>query len=316
MKSTRARFIVVALLVSFFAIAMATLLNYFKYRSTVAEVVKTRVLYVADGIEDNVSAALALGLPFAEMPTMQALIQRERTTDSLIAGIELFDPLGNIVYATDKTRIGKQVATDWLSEATQQRRDRSRPASWTTTEGDERVIAVVLRNNFDLKVGYLTMRYPQRYVDDASKSMGMELIKIAGVVFLICALLCVAVLNLIIRRFEKDMDSLAETLQEAGAPIVMDGAAELPDGIGESLDEYNTQVQAAQNQINVARKHLRAASGSPSDSGVHQASDLVDAAANSLPTLVPNDKPADADTEYHATMKLTATSKAPLPPDA
>ena len=268
MRSTRARFIVVALLVCFFAITMATSLNYFKYRSTVTEVVKTRVLYVADGIEDNVLASLALGLPFAEMPTMQALIERERTTDTLIAGIELFDPAGQVIYATDKAKIGKQVAIDWLTDAAQQRRDRGRPASWTTKQNEEQIVAVVLRNNFDLVVGYLSVRYPQQYVEAASKNMGWELIKIAAVVFLACAILCIALLTLIIRRFERDMDSLAETLQEAGAPIVVDASAELPAGIGESLDAYNLQVQAAQNQINIARKHLRAAvAASPDATG-------------------------------------------------
>ena len=268
MRSTRARFIVVALLVCFFAITMATSLNYFKYRSTVTEVVKTRVLYVADGIEDNVSASLALGLPFAEMPTMQALIERERTTDTLIAGIELFDPAGQVIYATDKAKIGKQVAIDWLTDAAQQRRDRGRPASWTTKQNEEQIVAVVLRINFDLAVGYLSVRYPQQYVEDASKNMGWELIKIAAVVFLACAILCIVLLTLIIRRFERDMDSLAETLQEAGAPIVVDASAELPAGIGESLDAYNLQVQAAQNQINIARKHLRAAvAASPEATG-------------------------------------------------
>jgi hypothetical protein len=292
MRSTRARFIVVALLVCFFAIAMATFLNYFKYRSTVAEVVKTRVLYVADGIEDNVSASLALGLPFAEMPTMQALIERERTTDTLIAGIELFDPVGQVVYATDKAKIGKQVATDWLTDAAQQRRDRGRPASWTTTQNEDKVVAVVLKNNFDLTVGYLTVRYPQQYVEAASKNMGWELIKIASAVFLVCAILSVLLLTLIIRRFERDMDSLAETLQEAGAPIVVDASAELPDGIGESLEAYNLQVQAAQNQINVARKHLRAAMALPPD-----------AAAD-----------VGAESAFEATEKLTPVGTAPTQP--
>ncbi len=291
MKSTRARFIVVALLVCFFAIAMATFLNYFKYRSTVAEVVKTRVLYVADGVEDNVSASLALGLPFAEMPTIQALIQRERTTDDLIAGIELFDPTGQVLYATEKAKIGTQISTAWLTEAAQQRRDRGRPASWTKAENDEQVVAVALRNNFDLTVGYLTVRYPQRYVDAATQKMGLELIKIAGVVFLACALLCVLLLTLIIRRFERDMDSLAETLQEAGAPIVAAPSLVLPAGIGESLEEYNQQIQSAQNQINVARKHLRAAMATPT-----QAPTDATAGGEVQPTQ---------DTAFEVTLKLT-----------
>jgi hypothetical protein len=107
-------------------------------------------------------------------------------------------------------------------------------------------------------------------------------------------------LTLIIRRFEHDMDSLAETLQEAGAPIVVDASAELPDGIGESLDAYNLQVQAAQNQINVARKHLRAAMALPSDIA-------PDAAADT--TVGVNKEPA-----FEATEKLTPVGVAPTQP--
>ena len=44
MGTIRLRFIVVALVVSFFAVGMAAFLNYFKYKSTIGGIVKSRVL--------------------------------------------------------------------------------------------------------------------------------------------------------------------------------------------------------------------------------------------------------------------------------
>ena len=70
MGSTRVRFVLVALVVSFFAVGMAAFLNYFKYRSTVAHIAQARVLVVGRGIENSVQASLGLGMQFAELGTL------------------------------------------------------------------------------------------------------------------------------------------------------------------------------------------------------------------------------------------------------
>ena len=46
MGTIRVRFIMVALVVSFFAVGMAAFLNYFKYKSTIGGIVKSRVLVI------------------------------------------------------------------------------------------------------------------------------------------------------------------------------------------------------------------------------------------------------------------------------
>src|SRR5260221_27801 len=58
MGTIRVRFILVALVVSFFAVGMAAFLNYFKYKSTIGGIVKSRVLVIGRGIA--VTAPLAL----------------------------------------------------------------------------------------------------------------------------------------------------------------------------------------------------------------------------------------------------------------
>ena len=85
MGTIRFRFILVALVVSFFAIGMAAFLNYFKYKSTIGNIVKSRVLVIGQGIENSVQASLQLGMQFAELSQLPQLLARERLSDRLTA---------------------------------------------------------------------------------------------------------------------------------------------------------------------------------------------------------------------------------------
>src|SRR5215813_334316 len=84
MGTIRVRFILVALVVSFFAVGMAAFLNYFKYKSTIGNIVKSRVLVIGRNIENSVQASLSVGMQFMEIGTMNALLSREKASDRLI----------------------------------------------------------------------------------------------------------------------------------------------------------------------------------------------------------------------------------------
>ena len=102
MGTIRVRFITVALVVSFFAVGMAAFLNYFKYKSTISGIVKSRVLVIGRNIENSVQASLSVGMQFMELGTMNALLTREKTSDRLIRGIDVFDHTGQIIYSTER----------------------------------------------------------------------------------------------------------------------------------------------------------------------------------------------------------------------
>src|SRR6185503_10990833 len=101
MGTIRVRFIMVALVVSFFAVGMAAFLNYFKYKSTIGSMIKSRVLVVGRSIENSVQASLSLGLQFTELTTLPSLMEREKSADRLIRGIDVFDDTGQIIYSTE-----------------------------------------------------------------------------------------------------------------------------------------------------------------------------------------------------------------------
>ena len=79
MKETYTRFLGVAIVVCLFAVAMATLLNYYKYKSTVEGIVRDRVLLIANGIDSSVQSSLALGIGFGELTMLPPLLANAKS---------------------------------------------------------------------------------------------------------------------------------------------------------------------------------------------------------------------------------------------
>lgn len=243
MKSTRARFVIVALLVCTFAIGMATFLNYFKYKATVGNTVKSRVLVVANPIESSVQASLALGLNFAELGILNALLARQKSSDSLITGIDVYDPAGKILYSTDGSRVEQPVPADWL-EAT---RLMGKKDQWSVEEASQLVTGTALKNNFDLTVGFLAVRYSRAYVDAATGRVAEKLLMTALPVLALVGLLAPLALMLIMRRFDRDMSTVYAALQS-------ESPAEGP--FGAAISEVKESLLEAEQSLATARTEL------------------------------------------------------------
>ena len=165
MGTIRVRFILVALLVSFFAVGMAAFLNYFKYKSTIGGIAKSRVLVIGRGIENTVQAALMVGMQFTELSQMNQMLSRERSSDRMIRGLDMFDSSGLVIYSSDRSRVGQNVPTAWMTAA-----ERSKTTEWTSEAADDYVAGISVRNAFDLPVGFLALRYARDEVDRAASA--------------------------------------------------------------------------------------------------------------------------------------------------
>lgn len=243
MKSTRTRFVIVALLVCMFAIGMATFLNYFKYKATVGETVKSRVLVVTNPIESSVQASLALGLNFAELGILNGLLERQKTSDSLITGIDVYDTTGRILYSTDRPRIGQMASAEWLEAA----RLMGKKKEWEVEESGQLVTGTALKNNFDLVVGFLAVRYSRAYVDAATGRVAQKLMMAALPVLLIAGLLAPLALMLVMRRFDRDMKTVHEALA-SDAPLRGPFAEAVTD-MKRNLQEAERGLDAAQSDL-------------------------------------------------------------------
>lgn len=247
MGTIRVRFILVALVVSFFAVGMAAFLNYFKYKSTISNIVKSRVLVVGRGIENSVQASLQLGMQFAELSQLPQLMQREKSSDRLIRGIDVFDVNGQVLYSTDRGRVGQKVPSAWTTAA-----ERAKGTEWSNEAPGEYVAGISVRNAFNLTVGYLGLRYSREEVERAAATAGREILLAALASF--AAILVVAPLALVvvIRRFERDLRAL-----EAAASRLEDRTPQAP-AAGSAFDGAIGHLRASLREANKSLDDLRA----------------------------------------------------------
>jgi hypothetical protein len=246
MGTIRVRFILVALVVSFFAVGMAAFLNYFKYKSTVGGIAKSRVLVIGRGIENTVQASLMIGLQFSELSQMNQLLARERLSDRMIRGIDVFDANALVIYSSDRSRVGTRVPESWVAAA-----ERSKTTEWTSEAADDYVAGISVRNSFDLTVGFLAMRYARDEVDRAAAAALKEILTAALAAFIAIAVIAPLALIVVIRRFERDMMTL-----EAAAGHLEDKSESMPTG-NSSFDAAIGTLRASLTEANRALDDLR-----------------------------------------------------------
>jgi hypothetical protein len=209
----------VALMVGVFAIGMAAFLNYFKYKSTFSGVVKERVLVIGRGIENSVQTSLSLGMQFTELSALPTQISREMAADRIIHGIDLFDHTGQAIYSTNRDRVGQHVPAAWVQAA-----DRSKTNEWSVEEPGEFVAGISIKNNFNLTVGYLGLRYSREVVDNATAKARREIVISALFALAGIALIAPLALIAVIRRFERDLTALEQAttdLEDADKSVTL-----------------------------------------------------------------------------------------------
>jgi len=252
MGTIRVRFILVALVVSFFAVGMSAFLNYFKYKSTISGIVKSRVLLVGRGIESSVQASIQVGMQFNEIGTLPEVLKRELLSDPLLRGIDVFDAQGVIIYSSDRPRVGQKVPDAWLQTA-----ERSKATEWSTEAAEDYVAGISVKNAFDLTVGFLALRYAREEVDRAAAKAGGEILAASLTAFAGVAVIAPLALIVVIRRFERDLRSLEaaaghledRTPPQPAAASAFDGAITSLrvslDDANKSLDQLRAKLDAA-----------------------------------------------------------------------
>jgi hypothetical protein len=252
MESTKRRMILVAVLVCGFAVGMAGLLNFFKYRSTAAHLVQERLVVTGQVIENSIQSSLALGLQFSDIGTLPGTMERERATDDLIQGIDVFDTNGQMLYSTDKLRATRPVPSAWLATIR-----KMGDANWYVSDGNESAAGISVQNNFGLTIGYLALRYSSERVDQTVYALGRELALSAFAVFVVASVLASAALLAVMGKLEKDVHKLESALRSGDGSrggAAARGHAAGP--FGDTLQRFLDAVRSAEQQIAELRGQL------------------------------------------------------------
>ncbi|MEY3201283.1 MAG: hypothetical protein RIR70_833 [Pseudomonadota bacterium] len=154
-----------ALLAIVMAAAVAVFLDFYKFRQAVEALTRARVNAAGSQIERVVRESLAVGLQFSALDDLPDWVVRQRQSEPLISVIDVALPDGRIVYSSDLSRVGETLPAAWMARAA-----RVRPGEWVERIDGVRVTGGVLKNNFELPVGVLAMRYvdPHQAVSEAA----------------------------------------------------------------------------------------------------------------------------------------------------
>lgn len=249
MDSTRQRMMWVAVLVCLFAVGMAALLNFFKYRTTAERIVKERMLVIGDGIENSIQQSLALGLQFSDLNTLQSTLARELDVDDVTIDIEVFDTAGRPMYNAEKTLPMRPMPAKWAEAARRAGRD-----DWSVTDGKESAVGIALENNFDLPIGYLAIRYDTGKLREAETAVAMQLLSSFLGVFVVSAALASLALIWVMRRLSSQVAAIEQVLQSAEPARLPDEVRRGP--FGRAMSRFFETVHAAEAQIATLRSHL------------------------------------------------------------
>jgi len=254
-ESTERRMIVVAVLVCGFAVGMAGLLNYFKYRSTVHRIVTERIVATGRLAENSIQSSLLLGLQFADIGTLPATLERVRATDDVITGIDVFDTEGRILYSTDHGRVSQVAPAGWLPAA----RKAGAAGTWSAEGAFESATGISIENNFGLTVGHLALRYSNERVQQSTREVGRQLAIASLAVFVVSAALSSLALLAVMRRLKRDVATVESALRSVD-PVRACAAAGR--GLfGAALERFVETMRAAETEIAGLRARMQRGSG-------------------------------------------------------
>jgi hypothetical protein len=249
MARTKPQLIIVAVLVCLFAVGMAGLLNFFKYRSNAERIIKERLVVTGTSIENSIQSSLALGLQFADLGTLPETLERERATDDLILSIEVFDTEGKPLYSTDRLRAARDVPAAWVTAARQ-----AAPNDWFVKSGTESAAGIAIQNNFGLVIGYLALRYSEEQVGESTMVVAKQLALAALAVFAVAAALASLALVSVMGRLTRDFDAVEAALRTRDGARLSPAVQKGP--FGRALRRFFETVRRAETDIAQLRGEL------------------------------------------------------------
>ncbi len=249
MNSTRPQMIMVAVLVCLFAVGMAGLLNFFKYRSNAERIIKERLVVTGTSIENSIQSSLALGMQFSDLGTLPGTLERERASDGLILGIEVFDLEGKPLYSTDRLRAARNVPAAWLDAARQ-----AGSNDWFVKRGTESAAGIAIQNSFGLVIGYLAMRYSDEQVKASTSAVARELALTTFGVFVAAALLASLALVAMMGRVARDFDAVEAAVRSGDPTRSSETLRKGP--FGRALRRFFDSVRGAEAEIALLRGQL------------------------------------------------------------
>jgi hypothetical protein len=194
-------------------------LNYSNYRKTFLQLNLSRYLVVANDLRQTVEAGLNIGLePDANarlLPAMQELTKQQ-------AGTRFIAVLQSNGAVINEGAVAPDAVPDW------QHRMHTADSYWQANRGDNVELGMIIRNNFNLKVGAVVIGYDRLAIEDAMAAMRRKLLVDTVQILAAASVLILLGVNLITRKLGGQLESISRVvdrvLTEPDPPLLPEDA--------------------------------------------------------------------------------------------
>lgn len=232
-----------ALLALALVLFLVTLLNVFKFESTLAEITRAKVDVIVDDVEQSVEAAMDLGLPLGGIGTASDILARAKARDPRIVDAIIFGGDGDLLFGTGQAPADGKVDRSWISAQAQA----GGSSHWTLASGDETIFGRRLDSSYAAGVGGLAFVYSNAADAERSAKVRDELAQDALVSFAIFGALAVLAIIVALGDMRRLIAGLVGGLG-GGLGGRTDGGA-LPADLAASIHGFQGSLQEAEREI-------------------------------------------------------------------
>ena len=226
------------------AIALTGLLNQYKHRNFLSELLRDRHALVLEDIRDSIETSLALNLPLDALPGVNATVEANIARDPRILSIEMFDERGRILYTADESLLGDLVSEEWVDAWSA-----GREPVWARIEKDAHVVGVRVHDSLGREVGSLALRYSREAFDSQVLAMAWRIAGLCAGALVVFAAIGAGLILVFTRGPRERLQTMRETVD--GKIPVDESSIDAP-----SM-HFSDTVQAARNSITKAEQTIR-----------------------------------------------------------
>ncbi|WP_368415315.1 hypothetical protein [Falsiroseomonas sp.] len=218
-------------------------LNYLKFERILLDQ-QARVLEIfSEELGNTVENSLALGVQLGGVPGAQALLERSREAEKLIAGLTISDTGNLVLFDTDRQNIGRRLRQEELAAS-------GLAASWRFRDGPHYGIGTPIINGYGVPEGAILLRYERTAVDERLGAAMLAMVQSIMLAVGICVPAGALALHLVTRRTRRWFAAMEEAMQPGAPDLAL--TADLQAAIADTdalLAEAEAQLEHIASQL-------------------------------------------------------------------
>ena len=243
------------------AVSLTGLMNHFKYRKVLADLLRDRHALVLQDIGHSIESSLSLGLALNSLPGVNSALQANISRHPRVLSIEFFDEHGIVLYSADESLRGDLVSEDWAGAW-----NALEESVWARVEKDAHVVGLRVHDSLGRSVGSLALRYSRAEFDEDVQAMGLRIAGLCAGVLVVFASLGAGLTVFFTRGVRRRLHAMRAAIEPSAVPPGVGAASDAPSThFAETINSAQQAVEGAAAEIRRIEAEAGAINATPGE---------------------------------------------------